>query len=163
LQVAAIFKIGNSKEIPEIPEHLSAEGKHFLNLCLQREPAARPTAAQLLEHPFVRDQVAGNRVIKLNRDSTPSSSSQTAMEFPSRSISPLPHRELRVRTSAVFPPFRNSKYDCSFVNLIKVYINVFTESYLFCFYDPQNFNIFGETCKFLFSMIFESLSAYLQG
>jgi mitogen-activated protein kinase kinase kinase 3 len=118
--VAAIFKIGNSKEIPELPEHFSVEGKHFLNLCLQRDPAARPTAAQLLDHPFVRDQLTGNRVIKLNRDNTPSSSSpfQTAMEFPSRSISPLPERELRVRTAAVFPPFRNFKYDFSFFNVI---------------------------------------------
>lgn len=108
--VAAIFKIGNSKEIPDIPEHLSAEGKHFLNLCLQRDPAARPTAAQLLEHPFVRDQVAVNRATKLIRDNAPSCSSplQTAMEFSNRSISPLHDRGLRVRTPAVFPSFRTS-------------------------------------------------------
>ncbi|KAK1300136.1 Mitogen-activated protein kinase kinase kinase YODA [Acorus calamus] len=55
--VAAIFKIGNSREIPEIPDHISKEAKNFLKLCLQRDPSARPTAAQLLEHPFVRDQV----------------------------------------------------------------------------------------------------------
>ncbi|XP_059640289.1 mitogen-activated protein kinase kinase kinase 3 [Cornus florida] len=54
--VAAIFKIGNSKEIPEIPDHLSNEAKSFLKLCLQRDPAARPTASKLLDHPFVRDQ-----------------------------------------------------------------------------------------------------------
>lgn len=137
--MAAIFKIGNSKEIPEIPEHFSAEGKHFLNLCLQRDPAARPTATQLLEHPFVRDQVGGSRSIKLNRDNAPSSSSpfQTAMEFSNRSISPLRDRELRVRTSAVFPPFRTSKYDCFLLyNLVKVYFTVLPKSY-FCFYDPQ--------------------------
>jgi serine/threonine protein kinase len=53
--VAAIFKIGNSKDIPEIPDHLSSEAKSFLKLCLQRDPAARPTAAQLMDHPFVKD------------------------------------------------------------------------------------------------------------
>jgi len=53
--VAAIFKIGNSKEIPDIPDHLSSEAKSFLKLCLQRDPAARPTAAQLMDHPFVKD------------------------------------------------------------------------------------------------------------
>ncbi|KAK9167189.1 hypothetical protein Scep_002380 [Stephania cephalantha] len=63
--VAAIFKIGNSKDIPEIPDHLSNDLKNFLMLCLQREPSARPTAAQLLEHPFVRDQVA-LKVPKMN-------------------------------------------------------------------------------------------------
>ncbi|CAN6458632.1 unnamed protein product [Victoria cruziana] len=56
--VAAIFKIGNSKEIPPIPDYISDEGKNFINLCLQRDPSLRPTASQLLGHPFVRDQVA---------------------------------------------------------------------------------------------------------
>jgi serine/threonine protein kinase len=48
-----MFKIGNSKELPVIPDSLSREGKEFVRLCLQRDPANRPTAAQLLEHPFV--------------------------------------------------------------------------------------------------------------
>ncbi|KAK4492756.1 hypothetical protein RD792_000075 [Penstemon davidsonii] len=52
--VAAMFKIGNSKELPTIPEHLSDEGKEFVRLCLQRNPLHRPTAAQLLEHSFVK-------------------------------------------------------------------------------------------------------------
>lgn len=53
--VAAMFKIGNSKELPAIPDHLSEEGKSFVRLCLQRNPTNRPTAAQLLEHPFVKN------------------------------------------------------------------------------------------------------------
>ncbi|KAK3119921.1 hypothetical protein QOZ80_9AG0677930 [Eleusine coracana subsp. coracana] len=53
--VAAIFKIGNSKDIPDIPDHLSSDAKNFLKLCLQRDPAARPTAAKLMDHPFVKD------------------------------------------------------------------------------------------------------------
>ncbi|KAL3630624.1 hypothetical protein CASFOL_023608 [Castilleja foliolosa] len=53
--IAAMFKIGNSKELPAIPDYLSDEGKEFVMLCLQRNPQNRPTAAQLLEHPFVKN------------------------------------------------------------------------------------------------------------
>ncbi|CAK9141903.1 unnamed protein product [Ilex paraguariensis] len=53
--VAAMFKIGNSKELPAIPDHLSEDGKHFVRQCLQRNPQHRPTAAQLLEFPFVKN------------------------------------------------------------------------------------------------------------
>ncbi|XP_028773220.1 mitogen-activated protein kinase kinase kinase YODA [Neltuma alba] len=52
--VAAMFKIGNSKELPTIPDHLSNEGKDFVRKCLQRNPHDRPSAQQLLEHPFVK-------------------------------------------------------------------------------------------------------------
>ncbi|KAJ0241804.1 Protein kinase domain-containing protein [Hirschfeldia incana] len=65
--VAAIFKIGNSKDMPEIPDHLSNDAKNFIRLCLQRNPTVRPTAAQLLEHPFLRvhsPRVANNSMHK---------------------------------------------------------------------------------------------------
>ncbi|KAJ6835089.1 mitogen-activated protein kinase kinase kinase YODA-like isoform X1 [Iris pallida] len=52
--IAAMFKIGNSKELPAIPDHLSDDGKDFIRQCLQREPSKRPSAAELLQHPFVR-------------------------------------------------------------------------------------------------------------
>ncbi|XP_058076068.1 mitogen-activated protein kinase kinase kinase YODA-like isoform X2 [Magnolia sinica] len=53
--VAAMFKIGNSKELPAIPDHLSDDGKDFVKQCLQRNPLHRPTAAKLLEHRFVKN------------------------------------------------------------------------------------------------------------
>ncbi|XP_014511400.1 mitogen-activated protein kinase kinase kinase YODA [Vigna radiata var. radiata] len=52
--VAAMFKIGNSKELPTIPDHLSSEGKDFVRKCLQRNPHNRPSASELLDHPFVK-------------------------------------------------------------------------------------------------------------
>ncbi|XP_012570148.1 mitogen-activated protein kinase kinase kinase YODA-like isoform X2 [Cicer arietinum] len=52
--VAAMFKIGNSKELPAIPDHLSNEGKDFVRKCLQRNPRDRPSAIELLDHPFVK-------------------------------------------------------------------------------------------------------------
>lgn len=57
-QVHAMFKIVNTKDMPEIPERLSKEGKDFLSLCLKRDPAQRPSATQLLRHPFVQDNQA---------------------------------------------------------------------------------------------------------
>ncbi|KAG8091017.1 hypothetical protein GUJ93_ZPchr0011g28207 [Zizania palustris] len=101
--VAAIFKIGNSKDIPDIPDHLSFEAKNFLKLCLQRDPAARPTAAQLMEHPFVKDlDVNKSSRSGMTRDMFSTSSdgkgSATSIEFSShRSLSPLRDRGLMTR------------------------------------------------------------------
>ncbi|RDY07119.1 Mitogen-activated protein kinase kinase kinase 3, partial [Mucuna pruriens] len=70
--VAAIFKIGNSKDMPEIPEHLSNEAKNFIKQCLQRDPLARPTAQKLLDHPFIRDQSATKSAnVSITRDAFP--------------------------------------------------------------------------------------------
>ncbi|XP_022721252.1 mitogen-activated protein kinase kinase 5-like [Durio zibethinus] len=38
---------------PEAPPSASYEFRHFISCCLQRDPARRWTAAQLLQHPFI--------------------------------------------------------------------------------------------------------------
>ncbi|TVU14900.1 hypothetical protein EJB05_38397 [Eragrostis curvula] len=53
-EIAAVFKIGNSKELPPIPDHLSERCKDFIRKCLQRDPSQRPTAVELLQHPFIQ-------------------------------------------------------------------------------------------------------------
>uniref|UniRef100_A0A7N0UEK6 mitogen-activated protein kinase kinase kinase n=1 Tax=Kalanchoe fedtschenkoi TaxID=63787 RepID=A0A7N0UEK6_KALFE len=50
---AAMFKV--MRESPRIPDTLSHEGKEFLQCCFRRNPADRPTANALLEHPFLRN------------------------------------------------------------------------------------------------------------
>ena len=54
LQVAAMFKIASDTYEPKIPDKLSGEGKEFLLQCFRRDPRSRPTATQLMDHPFVR-------------------------------------------------------------------------------------------------------------
>lgn len=53
--MAAMMKIGMSKEIPTIPDSLSEPCRNFIRLCLQRDKELRPTAATLLGHEFVSD------------------------------------------------------------------------------------------------------------
>ncbi|XLT88865.1 hypothetical protein HN873_010618 [Arachis hypogaea] len=52
-EMQALFRIGRG-EPPPIPETLSKDARDFILECLQVNPSKRPTAAQLLEHPFLR-------------------------------------------------------------------------------------------------------------
>ncbi|GLT56272.1 hypothetical protein SLA2020_293240 [Shorea laevis] len=77
-EVAALFYIGTTKSHPPIPEHLSAEAKDFLLKCLQKEPILRPSAAELLKHPFVAGEneestpVVCDRVVECSEIPSPS-------------------------------------------------------------------------------------------
>ncbi|KAF8779935.1 hypothetical protein HU200_002205 [Digitaria exilis] len=49
----ALLKIGRGIP-PEIPNTLSEDARDFIKKCVQANPNDRPSAAQLLEHPFVQ-------------------------------------------------------------------------------------------------------------
>ncbi|CAO3656635.1 unnamed protein product [Mucor hiemalis] len=51
--LAALYQIGNHKA-PAIPESASDEARDFLQSCFQIKPEDRPTASELLQHPFVQ-------------------------------------------------------------------------------------------------------------
>ncbi|CAH8272645.1 unnamed protein product [Arabidopsis lyrata] len=51
--VQALFRIGRGT-LPEVPDTLSLDARHFILKCLKVNPEERPTAAELLNHPFVR-------------------------------------------------------------------------------------------------------------
>lgn len=53
----ALFRIGKG-EAPLIPSSLSVDARDFIFKCLQVIPEDRPTATQLLEHPFVKRQLS---------------------------------------------------------------------------------------------------------
>ncbi|KAG8097896.1 hypothetical protein GUJ93_ZPchr0013g36683 [Zizania palustris] len=48
----AFFMIGHGKQ-PPIPSYLSTEAKDFISQCVKVDPEERPSASQLLSHPFV--------------------------------------------------------------------------------------------------------------
>ncbi|KAJ0267349.1 Mitogen-activated protein kinase kinase kinase 9 [Hirschfeldia incana] len=57
--VQALFRIGRGV-LPDIPDTLSLDGRDFITKCLKVDPEERPTAAELLNHPFVRRPLASS-------------------------------------------------------------------------------------------------------
>ncbi|KAI0703621.1 hypothetical protein BC835DRAFT_1262731 [Cytidiella melzeri] len=55
-QMQAIFKIGMSAK-PAIPADISADAENFLQLTFELDHNARPSAAELLKHPWIVSQV----------------------------------------------------------------------------------------------------------
>jgi len=51
--MAAMRKIGMSKQEVPIPDFFSVAGQDFMRLCVQRDQRKRPSAADLLKHEFV--------------------------------------------------------------------------------------------------------------
>ncbi|KAK1371897.1 MEKK [Heracleum sosnowskyi] len=52
----ALYKIGQSTP-PNVPDSISKDARDFILQCLQGNPTSRPTASQLLEHPFVKERL----------------------------------------------------------------------------------------------------------
>ncbi|KAL0218500.1 hypothetical protein P9112_004153 [Eukaryota sp. TZLM1-RC] len=60
--VTALFHIARSTQPPKFPKNISSEAKDFLIQCFHRDPKLRPSANQLLLHPFVQaNQIAQQR------------------------------------------------------------------------------------------------------
>ncbi|KAK1325053.1 Mitogen-activated protein kinase kinase kinase NPK1 [Acorus calamus] len=64
--VSAIFRIGFSEEVPEIPGEMSEEGKDFLRRCFERDPKRRWTSEQLMKHAFVNEKIIYDRILKMD-------------------------------------------------------------------------------------------------
>ncbi|KAH9751979.1 protein kinase domain-containing protein [Citrus sinensis] len=59
-EMQALFRIGKG-EPPLVPNSLSRDARDFILKCLQVNPNDRPTAAQLMEHPFVKRPLQKSR------------------------------------------------------------------------------------------------------
>ncbi|XP_057432904.1 mitogen-activated protein kinase kinase kinase 18-like [Lotus japonicus] len=62
---AAMYRIGFSGEVPEIPSSVSEQGKDFLSKCLKRDPDERWSVEELLGHGFVGEK---NKELALDSD-----------------------------------------------------------------------------------------------
>ncbi|CCW69048.1 unnamed protein product [Phytomonas sp. Hart1] len=53
---AAVYKIANSTDLPtEIPRDIDPQLMNLLEKCFERDPQKRPSAEELLQHPFLSD------------------------------------------------------------------------------------------------------------
>ncbi|XP_062974708.1 mitogen-activated protein kinase kinase kinase 19 [Elgaria multicarinata webbii] len=53
-RIAAMFYIGAHRGLmPSLPKHCSKKADDFVHLCLTRDQCERPSALQLLQHPFI--------------------------------------------------------------------------------------------------------------
>eukprot|EP00771_Trimastix_marina_P001366 gnl/Trimastix_PCT/2434.p1 GENE.gnl/Trimastix_PCT/2434~~gnl/Trimastix_PCT/2434.p1 ORF type:complete len:357 (-),score=94.12 gnl/Trimastix_PCT/2434:148-1218(-) len=53
---AIMYRIASTSEMPPLPTEMSSELVSFIHACFTRDPQARPTATQLLGHPFIHKQ-----------------------------------------------------------------------------------------------------------
>jgi mitogen-activated protein kinase kinase kinase 1 len=52
MQAQALLRIGRG-EAPSIPSALSKDARDFISQCVKPNPEDRPSASELLEHPFI--------------------------------------------------------------------------------------------------------------
>ncbi|XP_041118112.1 mitogen-activated protein kinase kinase kinase 19-like isoform X2 [Polyodon spathula] len=56
-RMAALFYIGARKGLmPSLPDHFSESARNFVQACLTSDQRERPSAKQLLEHPFIKQE-----------------------------------------------------------------------------------------------------------
>jgi serine/threonine protein kinase len=60
LQTQALFQIGQGVP-PPIPTYLSKDARSFISQCVRVDPSDRPSASELLDHPFVKGSIQSSQ------------------------------------------------------------------------------------------------------
>ncbi|KAK4355227.1 hypothetical protein RND71_024198 [Anisodus tanguticus] len=72
--VSALYRIGYSGDLPQLPNSLSNDARDFIGKCLMKFPKERWTAKQLLQHPFLQCLESNSwKVEELKSDASPTS------------------------------------------------------------------------------------------
>jgi len=61
-----MYYISSTDATPAIPSRLSALGKNFVSLCFQRDPDLRPSADELLQHPWLAENSPSSNLSSSN-------------------------------------------------------------------------------------------------
>jgi len=68
--MSAVYSIGSGRKSPEIPSNLSKSLRDFLSQTFKRDPKSRPSANDLINHPFItneEDSIARQANYKIRR------------------------------------------------------------------------------------------------
>jgi serine/threonine protein kinase len=66
--LAAMYRIGCTEELPELPSSLSPQIRDFLEKCFRRDPKKRWTSVELLKHPFLNEDCSAMEAEKVITD-----------------------------------------------------------------------------------------------
>lgn len=75
-EAAVLCYVGNGGS-PDIPDQLPTEIHAFIARCIQRKPGVRPTAADLLQDPFLTSENVASLIYLDNRPEVPLINSQS--------------------------------------------------------------------------------------
>ncbi|KAG6641734.1 mitogen-activated protein kinase kinase kinase 18-like [Carya illinoinensis] len=71
--VSALYRIGYSGDVPEVPSLMSKQAKDFLDKCLKRDPVERWSASELLSHAFLEETISLSKEVSVFNSDTPTS------------------------------------------------------------------------------------------
>lgn len=55
-QISLLYYVANLEALPALPGELSDDARSFVTACLEIDPVLRPSALELLQHPFVKQK-----------------------------------------------------------------------------------------------------------